>query len=72
VKKTVSLEVAGRREEIVMKPGEERRVDVPLDPTGSWALLHIRSSSGFRPSAVVPGSRDSRPLGVYCRVVGSS
>jgi hypothetical protein len=69
VENTVSLEFAGRREEIVLKPGEERRVDVPLGPAGASALLHIRTSSGFRPSAVDPNSRDTRLLGVYVRTL---
>lgn len=63
VQNTVTLERGGRREEIALQPGEERRVDVP-----GGALVRIRSSSGFRPSEVDPKSRDTRLLGVYVRI----
>jgi hypothetical protein len=63
VENTVTLEVGERREEIVLKPGEERRLQMPA----GTALVRIRSSSGFRPSVVDPNSRDTRLLGVYVR-----
>ena len=69
VDNTVSLEFAGRREEVVLRPGEERRVELPLDASTGSVLVRIRSTAGFRPSAVDPNSRDTRLLGVYCRVV---
>ena len=65
---TVSLEFGGRREAIVLRPGEERRVELPLDAPSGSVLVRIRSSAGFRPSDVDPNSRDTRLLGVYCRV----
>jgi hypothetical protein len=68
VDNTVSLEFSGRREEIALKPGEERRVELPLDASSGSVLVRIRSSAGFRPSEVDPNSRDTRLLGVYCRV----
>ena len=68
VDNTVSLEFSGRREEIALKPGEERRVELTLDATTGSVLVRIRSSAGFRPSDVDPNSRDTRLLGVYCRV----
>jgi hypothetical protein len=64
VENTVTLEFGGRREEIVLKPGEERRVEMP----GGIALLRIRSAAGFRPSEADATSRDTRLLGVYCRL----
>jgi hypothetical protein len=68
VENTVTLEYGGRREELALKPGEERRIDVPTDPAGGSALVRIKSSAGFRPAEADPRSRDSRWLGVYGRV----
>jgi hypothetical protein len=65
VENRVTLESRGRPEEIILKPGEERLIDLPAGTT----LLHIRSSSGFRPSAVDPNSRDTRLLGVFVRTL---
>jgi len=64
VANTVTLEFGGRREEIPLKPGEERRVEVP-----GGTFVQIRSSAGFRPSETDPKSRDTRLLGVYIRTV---
>jgi len=49
--------------------GEERRVQVPLDPQRGVALLTITTSAGFRPSAFDPKSRDDRFLGVWIKIV---
>jgi hypothetical protein len=67
VDNSVSIEFAGRREEIALRAEEERRIEVPLDPRRSAALVRIRSASAFRPSDVDPASRDTRRLGVYVR-----
>jgi len=64
VPNTVTLEFAGRREEIALTPGEERRIDVP-----AGTLVQVRSSAGFRPSEMDRNSRDTRRLGVYIRTV---
>ncbi|HEX9367876.1 MAG TPA: hypothetical protein VF921_14690, partial [Vicinamibacterales bacterium] len=64
VENTVALELAGTREEIALKPGEERRIALP----GGVVLLRIRSATGFRPSESDVSSRDTRLLGVYCRL----
>ncbi len=69
VENTVTLEFGGRREAIVLTPGEERRIEVPIDAANGAARLTIDSSARFRPSDADPNSRDSRMLGVYCRVV---
>ena len=61
---TVTIESTAARQDLVMKAGEERRIDVP-----AAGLLRIRASAGFRPSEVNAGSRDSRLLGVFVRVV---
>ena len=65
---TVGVETGAWREALDLGPGEERFVDVPVDPARRAALVRITSSSGFRPSAVEPGSRDERFLGVWVRV----
>lgn len=50
-----------------MAAGEERRLEVPLQPGGTAALLTIDVSSGFRPSEVNPGSLDRRFLGLWVK-----
>jgi hypothetical protein len=67
----VTLESGSWREEITLEAGEQRRLDVPLDASRGAALVTVRSSTGFRPSEVDPASRDTRFLGVYCRVVNA-
>ena len=57
------------RDEMSLGAGEERRVQVPIDPQRGAALLTITTSAGFRPSAVDPKSRDDRFLGVWIKVV---
>jgi hypothetical protein len=69
VENTVTLEISGRRETIVLAPGEERRIDVPIDPARGAALVGIGASAGFRPSELDPNNRDTRMLGVYVRVL---
>jgi hypothetical protein len=64
VANTATLEFGGRREETVLKPGEERLLVLP-----SGSVIRIRSSAGFRPSEVDPKSRDTRLLGVYIRTL---
>jgi hypothetical protein len=68
VDNTVILESGGSRQEIALKPGEERRIDVPLDAARGSTLLRLHSAAGFRPSEIDPSSRDTRFLGVYCRL----
>ena len=53
-----------------MAPGEEQRVDVPVDATHGASLLRVEAGSGFRPSEREPASRDQRFLGVWIRVEG--
>lgn len=65
VENRLTLESGGRPEEIVLQPNEERLIEMPAGTT----LLRIRSSSGFRPSAVDPNSRDTRFLGVFVRTL---
>jgi hypothetical protein len=65
----VRLESGNWREEIALKAGEERRIDVPIDASTRSALVRIRSESGFRPSEADPNTRDTRFLGVYVRAL---
>ena len=64
----VLIEAGGWREEMRLGPGEERRVDIPLDTRRGATLISFSTSSGFRPSEVEPGSQDGRFLGVWIRV----
>ncbi|HEU4937568.1 MAG TPA: hypothetical protein VFT39_13995, partial [Vicinamibacterales bacterium] len=68
VENQVTLESGSWRESMALGSGEERRVSVPIDPQRGAALVTVTSSSGFRPSAVDPTSRDDRFLGVYVKV----
>jgi len=64
----VLLESGGWRGDVGFGPGEERRVELPLDPRTGAALIRIRSESGFRPTDVDGRSKDTRYLGVFVRV----
>jgi hypothetical protein len=50
-------------------PGEERRIQVPLDPRRGAALLTVTASTGFRPSEIDPRSRDGRFLGAWVKIL---
>jgi hypothetical protein len=69
VENQVTLESGSWRESMALGSGEERRVSVPIDPQRGAALVTVTSSSGFRPSAADPKSRDDRFLGVYVKIV---
>ena len=57
------------REDLPLGPGEERRVQVPINVQRGAALVTISTSSGFRPSVAEPNSNDDRFLGVWVRVL---
>jgi hypothetical protein len=63
-----TFEWATAHSELEFGPGEERRVEVPLDPVRGARLIRARVAGGFRPSAEDPASRDTRFLGLYVRV----
>jgi hypothetical protein len=67
---TVLVSVRGWREELRLGPGEERRLQVPLDLARGATPVRFTTSAGFRPSAVDPNSRDHRFLGVWVKVGG--
>jgi len=64
----VRFESTNWHDEMTLGPGEERHVEVPVDPQRGAALVTITASAGFRPSAVDPRSRDDRFLGVWIKV----
>ncbi len=55
--------------DLTLAPGEERRLDVPLEAGRRAALVTIAVSGGFRPSEIDPSSRDTRFLGLWVRIV---
>jgi hypothetical protein len=64
----VLLESGGWRGDVALHAGEERRIEVPVDPATGSAPIRIRSESGFRPSDLDGRNRDTRFLGVFVRV----
>ncbi len=64
----IVVDIGGRRDAIELGPGEERRIDVPPNPSGGATLVRIGASAGFRPSEVETGSRDNRFLGVWVKI----
>ena len=63
----IVLTSGGWREELALAANEERRLEVPLVPGRTAALLTVSSAAGFRPTDVDPASRDVRFLGVWIR-----
>jgi hypothetical protein len=68
VENRISLESGAWREDMTLAPDEERRIRIPLTADTGAAVVTISSQSGFRPSEVVPDSRDDRFLGVWVRI----
>lgn len=66
----VLIEAGGWRDEAQLGPGEEHRIQVPLDTRRGATLIRFSATAGFRPSAVEAGSRDDRFLGVWVKVLG--
>ena len=64
----ITLESGAWQQDLRMAPGEERRVEVPLQPGRAAALLRIAAGSGFRPSEADPASGDQRFLGVWVKL----
>jgi hypothetical protein len=67
---TILVSTADWREEMRLGPGEERRLQIPLDHTRGATAVRITTSAGFTPSAVDAQSRDNRYLGVWVKVGG--
>lgn len=68
VENTVVVESGAWRNEERLAPGEERRLQVPLDPARGAALLSLTTSAGFVPAEVDPRSGDRRYLGVWVAI----
>jgi hypothetical protein len=64
----IVLQAGGWTQALQMAPGEEQRVQVPIDAAHGASLLRIEAGSGFRPSEREPASRDQRFLGVWVKV----
>jgi hypothetical protein len=64
----VLLEGDGWRQQLILKPGEERLVDLPVDPHRLAATLRVSASAGARPIDFERGSTDSRFLGCWIEV----
>jgi hypothetical protein len=64
----VAVDVAGRRTDLELGPGEERRLAVPIDISRGAARLTVTATGGFRPSEHDSASRDDRFLGVWMKV----
>ena len=65
VENRLTIEAGRWRQEVALRPGEERTIEIPLAPGATAAAVTFASASGFRPSEVVPGSQDTRFLGVW-------
>jgi hypothetical protein len=64
----VSIESGKWRQDLQLGPGQEQRLEVPMDLRRGATLITLSSASGFRPSAVDPKSRDNRYLGVWIKI----
>jgi hypothetical protein len=65
----VLIETGSWRDGARLGPGEERRIEVPLDHRRGATVLKFTTSAGFRPSDSDPKSRDDRFLGVWVKVL---
>jgi hypothetical protein len=65
VSNTVVLETDGWRQDVTLKPREERVLDVPIDPSRAGVVLRVRSVTGVRPADIEPGNQDKRVLGCW-------
>jgi hypothetical protein len=70
VENRVTLRAGTWQQELRLSPGEEQRVDVPIDAARGAVVLRLESSAGFRPSEHDSGSRDRRFLGVWVKLEG--
>ena len=68
VENAVTIDAGALHRELRLAAGEAQQVEVPLDPARGAVLVRITSSTGFRPSAIDPKSRDGRFLGVMVRL----
>ena len=64
----VTLVSGSWRQELTLRPREERLLDLPLDSRRRAIQLTVTSAAGARPSEVEPGNGDSRYLGCWIEV----
>jgi hypothetical protein len=65
VANTVTVMASGTRQEIQLKPREERMIDLPSDRDRSGLVVRITSAAGVKPSDLEAGNLDQRLLGCW-------
>src|SRR5262249_7169351 len=65
VDNTVVLQSDRWRQDLALKPREERVLDLPVAAQSAGVVLHVRSAAGARPFDVEPGNQDKRMLGCW-------
>ncbi len=65
VDNTVTIESRGGRHTLMLRPHEERLLDVAADPGRAGAVVRVRTAAGARPADLEPGNQDRRLLGVW-------
>jgi hypothetical protein len=65
VDNTVVFESGRWRDELKLKPREERLLEIPVDANHSGVALRVKASAGARPSDVEEGNQDKRLLGCW-------
>lgn len=68
VQNHIAIEAGDWRANLDLGHGEERPLEIPLDPSRGAVLVRFTVRSGFRPSEVEPGSRDERFLGLWVQI----
>jgi len=61
----VRVEIDGIEQVLDLQPREERLWPLPIADHRPGALIRIHAQTGFNPSEVDPGSKDTRFLGVW-------
>jgi hypothetical protein len=65
VDNTVTVDADGSRQQLSLKPREERTMDLSLPPGRSGVVVRITSAAGAKPSDLEPGNLDQRVLGCW-------
>ena len=65
VDNVVVLEIGRWRQDLMLKPREERLLELPADTNRPGVVLRVRSAKGARPIDTEPGNQDSRVLGCW-------
>jgi hypothetical protein len=68
VENIITVRSGAWSETLRLAAGEERQIDVPIDPSRGAALVEFDVRAGFRPNATDASSRDARFLGAFVRV----